>query len=122
MFGLIVAVLDVIALVIIGVPLYITGSLGVRHQLHPEYRLHTGRDPPALIALLDGGIGSAIAVVAVLHGDQRDRANDHPTRSPATPWVSAPLSLCLADLLGVSARTLGALLAIRHLVPQVGAA
>jgi AI-2 transport protein TqsA len=64
-FGLIVAVLDVIALVIIGVPLYITwGVLAFVTNYIPNIGFILGVIPPALIALLDGGIGSAIAVVA----------------------------------------------------------
>jgi AI-2 transport protein TqsA len=64
-FGLIVAVLDVIALVIIGVPLYITwGVLAFVTNYIPNIGFVLGVVPPALIALLDGGVGSAIAVVA----------------------------------------------------------
>ena len=64
-FGLIVAVLDVIALVIIGVPLYITwGVLAFVTNYIPNIGFILGVVPPALIALLDGGVGSAIAVVA----------------------------------------------------------
>jgi predicted PurR-regulated permease PerM len=64
-FGLIVAVLDVIALIIIGVPLYITwGVLAFVTNYIPNIGFILGVIPPALIALLDGGIGSAIAVVA----------------------------------------------------------
>ena len=65
-FGLIVAVLDVIALVIIGVPLYITwGVLAFVTNYIPNIGFILGVVPPALIALLDGGVGSAIAVIAV---------------------------------------------------------
>jgi AI-2 transport protein TqsA len=65
LFGLIVAVLDVIALVIIGVPLYITwGVLAFVTNYIPNIGFVLGVVPPALIALLDGGVGSAIAVVA----------------------------------------------------------
>jgi AI-2 transport protein TqsA len=64
-FGLIVAVLDVIALVIIGVPLYITwGVLAFVTNYIPNIGFILGVVPPALIALLDGGVGSAIAVIA----------------------------------------------------------
>ena len=64
-FGLIVAVLDVIALIIIGVPLYITwGVLAFVTNYIPNIGFILGVIPPALIALLDGGIGPAIAVVA----------------------------------------------------------
>jgi predicted PurR-regulated permease PerM len=66
LFGLIVAVLDVIALVIIGVPLYITwGVLAFVTNYIPNIGFILGLIPPALIALLDGGVGSAIAVIAV---------------------------------------------------------
>jgi len=65
-FGFIVAILDVIALVIIGVPLYITwGVLAFVTNYIPNIGFILGVIPPALIALLDGGVGAAIAVVAV---------------------------------------------------------
>jgi len=65
-FGLIVAVLDVIGLVIIGVPLYLTwGVLAFVTNYIPNIGFILGVIPPALIALLDGGVGPAIAVVAV---------------------------------------------------------
>ena len=68
-FGLIVAVLDVIALLIIGVPLAITwGVLAFVTNYIPNIGFIIGVIPPALIALLDGGVGSAIAVVAVYTG------------------------------------------------------
>ena len=59
LFGLIVAV-------IIGVPLYITwGVLAFVTNYIPNIGFILGLIPPALIALLDGGVGSAIAVIAV---------------------------------------------------------
>jgi AI-2 transport protein TqsA len=65
-FGLIVAILDVIALLIIGVPLFITwGVLAFVTNYIPNIGFILGVIPPALIALLDGGVGSAIAVIAV---------------------------------------------------------
>ncbi len=65
-FGLIVAILDVIALLIIGVPLFITwGVLAFVTNYIPNIGFILGLIPPALIALLDGGVGSAIAVIAV---------------------------------------------------------
>ena len=65
-FGLIVAVLDVIGLLIIGVPLAFTwGVLAFVTNYIPNIGFVIGVVPPALIALLDGGPGSAIAVVAV---------------------------------------------------------
>jgi predicted PurR-regulated permease PerM len=65
-FGFIVAVLDVIGLMIIGVPLYLTwGVLAFVTNYIPNIGFILGVIPPALIALLDGGIGPAIAVVAV---------------------------------------------------------
>jgi AI-2 transport protein TqsA len=65
-FGLIVAVLDVIGLVIIGVPLYLTwGVLAFVTNYIPNIGFILGVIPPALIALLDGGVGPAIAVVVV---------------------------------------------------------
>jgi len=65
-FGFIVAVLDVIALAIIGVPLFVTwGVLAFVTNYIPNIGFILGVIPPALIALLDGGVGSAVAVVAV---------------------------------------------------------
>jgi predicted PurR-regulated permease PerM len=65
-FGLIVAILDVVGLLIIGVPLYFTwGVLAFVTNYIPNIGFLLGVIPPALIALLDGGLGSAIAVVAV---------------------------------------------------------
>jgi AI-2 transport protein TqsA len=63
-FGFIVAVLDVIALAIIGVPLFLTwGVLAFVTNYIPNIGFILGVIPPALIALLDGGVGSAVAVV-----------------------------------------------------------
>jgi AI-2 transport protein TqsA len=65
-FGLVVAVLDVIALFIIGVPLALTwGVLAFVTNYIPNVGFVIGLVPPALIALLDGGVGSMIAVIAV---------------------------------------------------------
>jgi predicted PurR-regulated permease PerM len=65
-FGLIVAVLDVVGLKIIGVPLALTwGVLAFVTNYIPNIGFVLGLIPPALIALLDGGPGSALAVVIV---------------------------------------------------------
>jgi predicted PurR-regulated permease PerM len=65
-FGLIVAVLDVIALLIIGVPLAFTwGVLAFVTNYIPNIGFIIGVIPPALIALLDGGPASALAVIIV---------------------------------------------------------
>jgi len=65
-FGLIVAVLDVIALFVIGVPLALTwGVLAFVTNYIPNIGFVIGLIPPALIALLDGGVGSMIAVIVV---------------------------------------------------------
>ena len=65
-FGFIVAVLDVIALLIIGVPLAFTwGVLAFVTNYIPNIGFLIGIVPPALIALLDGGIGRSLAVVIV---------------------------------------------------------
>jgi AI-2 transport protein TqsA len=65
-FGFIVAVLDVIALLIIGVPLAFTwGVLAFVTNYIPNVGFLIGLVPPALIALLDGGVGRAIAVLVV---------------------------------------------------------
>jgi predicted PurR-regulated permease PerM len=65
-FGLIVAVLDVISLLIIGVPLYVTwGVLAFVTNYIPNIGFILGVVPPALIALLDGGVTSMIVVIVV---------------------------------------------------------
>lgn len=65
-FGFIVAVLNVIGLLIIGVPLAFTwGVLAFVTNYIPNIGFIIGVIPPALIALLDGGPASAIAVIAV---------------------------------------------------------
>ena len=63
-FGLIVAVVDVIALFIIGVPLALTwGVLAFVTNYIPNIGFLLGLVPPTLIALLDGGPGAALAVI-----------------------------------------------------------
>ncbi len=65
-FGFAVAVLDVIGLLIIGVPLAITwGVLAFVTNYIPNIGFVLGVIPPALIALLDGGVGSMLAVIIV---------------------------------------------------------
>jgi AI-2 transport protein TqsA len=65
-FGFIVAVLDVIALLIIGVPLAFTwGVLAFVTNYIPNVGFLLGLVPPTLIALLDGGVGPAVAVLIV---------------------------------------------------------
>ncbi len=63
-FGLIVAIIDVAALAIIGVPLAVTwGVLAFVTNYIPNIGFLLGLVPPALIALLDGGVGPALAVI-----------------------------------------------------------
>jgi predicted PurR-regulated permease PerM len=63
-FGLIVAVLNVISLWIIDVPLALTwGVLAFVTNYIPNIGFVLGVIPPALIALLEGGPGSAVAVL-----------------------------------------------------------
>ncbi len=65
-FGLVVAVLDTVGLFIIGVPLAFTwGVLAFVTNYIPNIGFVIGVIPPALIALLDGGVSSAIWVVVV---------------------------------------------------------
>lgn len=65
-FGLIVAIMDYVALLIIGVPLALTwGVLAFVTNYIPNIGFVIGVIPPALIALLDGGPGQALAVVIV---------------------------------------------------------
>ena len=64
-FGLIVAIIDVFALLIIGVPLALTwGVLALVTNYIPNIGFVLGLIPPTLIALLDDGWGAAIAVIA----------------------------------------------------------
>ena len=65
-FGLLVAVIDVIGLFIIGVPLAVTwGVLAFVTNYIPNIGFILGLIPPALIALLAVGPGAALAVVIV---------------------------------------------------------
>ncbi|MDP9866141.1 MULTISPECIES: AI-2E family transporter [Streptosporangium] len=65
-FGLIVAVLDAIALWIMGVPLpLLWGLLALITNYIPNIGFVLGLLPPALLALLDSGPGAMVAVVAV---------------------------------------------------------
>jgi AI-2 transport protein TqsA len=65
-FGFIVAVLNVIALLIIDVPLAFTwGVLAFVTNYIPNVGFLIGLIPPTLIALLDGGVGPAVAVLIV---------------------------------------------------------
>ena len=65
-FGLAVAVMDYVALLIIGVPLALTwGVLAFVTNYIPNIGFVIGVIPPALIALLAGGVGDALAVVIV---------------------------------------------------------
>ena len=68
-FGLIVAIIDVVALLIIGVPLAVTwGVLALVTNYIPNIGFILGLIPPTLIALLDQGWGEAIAVIAAYTG------------------------------------------------------
>jgi AI-2 transport protein TqsA len=63
-FGFIVAVLDVIGLMIIGVPLYLTwGVLAFVTNYIPNIGFVIALIPPALLALLTGGWADALAVI-----------------------------------------------------------
>ncbi|SDU83324.1 Predicted PurR-regulated permease PerM [Microlunatus sagamiharensis] len=65
-FGLAVAVLDVVGLEIIGVPLAFTwGLLAFVTNYIPNVGFLLGLVPPTLIALLENGPGSAVAVLVV---------------------------------------------------------
>lgn len=65
-FGLIVAVLDTIALAIMGVPLAITwGLLAFVTNYIPNVGFIIGVVPPALLALLTGGLPLMITVIVV---------------------------------------------------------
>lgn len=63
-FGLIVAVIDLIALLIIDVPLALTWAvLAFVTNYIPNIGFLLGLIPPVLIALLEGGVGPALAVI-----------------------------------------------------------
>jgi AI-2 transport protein TqsA len=65
-FGALVAIMDIIALLIIGVPLALTwGVLAFVTNYIPNIGFVLGVIPPALIALLDGGAGPMLAVIIV---------------------------------------------------------
>ncbi|MEV7011271.1 AI-2E family transporter [Streptosporangium sp. NPDC051022] len=65
-FGLIVAVLDAVALWIMGVPLpLLWGLLAFITNYIPNIGFVVGLVPPTLLALLDSGPGTAVAVVVV---------------------------------------------------------
>jgi AI-2 transport protein TqsA len=65
-FGLIVAVLDAAALAIIGVPLPVLwGLLSFITNFIPNIGFVIGLVPPALLALLDGGVREMLLVIAV---------------------------------------------------------
>ncbi len=64
-FGLIVAAIDLIPLFVLGVPLAFTwGVLAFVTNYIPNVGFVIGVIPPALIALLDGGVGPMIGVIA----------------------------------------------------------
>ena len=65
-FGFIVAVLDTIALAIMGIPLAITwGLLAFVTNYIPNVGFILGVIPPALLGLLTGGPGLMVAVIVV---------------------------------------------------------
>ncbi|MFI6595840.1 AI-2E family transporter [Nonomuraea sp. NPDC050536] len=65
-FGLIVAVLDTIALAILGVPLPVLwGLLAFITNYIPNVGFIIGLVPPALLALLDSGVGTMIWVIVI---------------------------------------------------------
>ena len=101
-FGLVVAVIDGIALELMGVPgAFVWGGAGVRHQLHPQHRLHHRVDPPGADRAPRGRPGTDGRRDRRLLRDQlRDPVDDpaqvtgdalglSPT-SPSCPWCSGP--------------------------------
>lgn len=65
-FGLVVAVLDTVALALLGVPLpLLWGLLAFITNYIPNIGFVIGLVPPAILALLEGGPGLMLAVVAV---------------------------------------------------------
>lgn len=65
-FGLVVALLDTLGLAVLGVPLAVTwGVLAFVTNYIPNVGFFIGLLPPVLIALVDGGPWTAVAVIAV---------------------------------------------------------
>ena len=65
-FGFLVAVVDTVALIVIGVPLpLIWGLLSFLTNYVPNIGFFLGLAPPALLALLTGGPGLALVVIVV---------------------------------------------------------
>ena len=65
-FGLVVAVIDGVALQIMGVPgAFVWAVLAFVTNFIPNIGFVIGVIPPALIALLDGGVGLMVAVIVV---------------------------------------------------------
>lgn len=65
-FGLIVAVLDVVALAILGIPLALLwGLVSFITNFIPNIGFILGVVPPALLGLLDGGVGTMLWVIVV---------------------------------------------------------
>lgn len=65
-FGAIVAVLDTIALYLLGIPLAILwGLLSFITNYIPNIGFIIGLIPPAVLALLEGGVGNMLLVIAV---------------------------------------------------------
>ena len=63
-FGLIVALLDVVALAVIGVPMiWVWGVLSFLTNYIPNIGFVLGMIPPALLGLVEGGWGAFVAVV-----------------------------------------------------------
>jgi AI-2 transport protein TqsA len=68
-FGLVVAVLDTVALALLGIPLPVLwGLLAFITNYIPNIGFIIGLLPPALLGLLDGGWGKMLAVIAVYGG------------------------------------------------------
>lgn len=68
-FGLIVAVIDTIALQLMGVPgAFVWGVLAFITNFIPNIGFIIGLVPPALLALLEGGVWKMIAVIVVYCG------------------------------------------------------
>ena len=66
LFGIIVAVIDVVALMILDVPLALTfGLLAFVTNYIPNIGFFLGLIPPALLALLDGGVSTMIWVIVI---------------------------------------------------------
>jgi predicted PurR-regulated permease PerM len=114
LFGAIVAVLDTSALWLLGVPLpLVWGLFSFLTNFIPNIGFVVGVIPPALLALLDGGWGSALAVLLVYSAlNVTIQTFIQPRYVGATVGLSAEMTFLSLVLWTFLLGALGALLAV----------